>query len=157
MKPRSGLVVLLIAVASLLPASTSGQTAFIWGINQPLASYGSVRVPFSCTPTARVWTMEIGKSGITRLRTQFAVRGPYDPGYLPSWWKSSWYAGGSFPDDALSYYTYFALWFDTITVGNGKQVAVWAKMIGEKPSFWARDAKIHKSLGTFTCSGGNEA
>ena len=154
MKARLGLALLLTAVIGLVPASASGEANFRWGTSVPLTNSPSVRVEHSCTPTATIWTQEVGKSGITRLRTQFAIRGPYDPGYLPSHWKSNWAKSGIFPDDFQNYYQPFALSFDGITVGPGKHVAVWAKMIGEKPSFWHRDAKIHKSLGTFICQGG---
>lgn len=145
------LVLLLTVVVGVVPSSTSGQSNFKWGVSTPVEVHNSARELWSCTPTTKVWSQEIGESGITRLRARFELRGPFDTGLLPTWWESEWLRSAQFPNDTLNYSERFTLAFDGVTVGNGKQLAVWTVLIGEKPSFWARDAKIKQSVDTFIC------
>lgn len=110
-----------------------------------------------CTASASLTLKEFGKSGVTRLRVQWQLRGVNDlDGHFPTYAKSGWAYSQVFPNDALSYYMRFYLpQGHIIWPGQNSRYALWAKMIGERPSFWQRDLKIRASQGEVGgCDGG---
>jgi hypothetical protein len=82
---------------------------------------------------------------------EYQLRSPYDPGYLPARWTSQRLRTVEFPDDARNFYFDTYLTPGTVWFGNGKTFAVWAKFIGERPSFWRPDVKIKVKVAEFMC------
>jgi len=153
MKIRAVVVSALVATLLSVPGSVTAGTNFTGGIIEGLRSIPSSRGSLVCTPTARVWSQELRKSGVDRLRARFELKGPYAEGWLPSYSKTEWMYTARFPDDINSYNFHWTLRPDVLTFGNGKQVAIWAKLIGERPSFWKPDLKFHFKVGVVGCDG----
>jgi len=126
----------------------SATTNMRWGFRSPVTV--TQTGPDRCTATTAVWLQELGSSGVNRLRVKFELKGYYDPGYLPSYGSTNWAKSNTFPDDSLSYSMGFNL-NPYFYISNGKTMSVWAKFIGQRPSFWKPDLKIHKKLGDVTC------
>lgn len=137
MRRRILAVALLVVPLTLFTPSVDAQ--------QPQFTAGIYRVPQSslwgraCTVSTTVWGWEHGRSGVTRIKAQFDLRGPNDPGYLFYYYRKGWYYGSRFPDDSLSYYQYFTITNGTFTFPIGNRYALWAKVVGERPSFWQAD------------------
>jgi hypothetical protein len=107
-----------------------------------------------CTYEAVTWAWERGSSGINRLRARFELRGPYDPGYLPTYAKSGWARSRTFPNNALSYWNNLTLRRGSLNSALNSRYGVWAKTVGERPSFWQRDVVVHWKLGDAGCDPG---
>jgi len=75
-------------------------------------------------------------------------------GWLPSYSTTPWLYSANVPYDVQNYYQYWGSSPGTFTHGIGKQVAIYAKLIGERPSLWKPDEKIHVKVGTVTCDDG---
>ncbi len=144
-----GLAALLVAVALVASAAPSfAATKMAWSITQ---SADSMHRGNGCTATGQVYVREYGKSGVTRFRTRWELRGPYDPGYLPTYAKTGYTRSGAFPNDQRSFGSYFTLPGGYINFAQGKEYALWARMVGERPSFWQRDIVRKGALGPVAC------
>lgn len=97
-----------------------------------------------CTAADTAGVLELGRSGTTRLRIQWQLRGVHDiNAHFPTYAKTGWAYSSVFPNDHLSYY--FQGWLPRGIVswpGQNSAYALWTKMVGERPSFWQRDLVI---------------
>ncbi len=109
---------------------------------------------FPCTAQVQAFAVELGISGVQRIRAHFEVYGPYAPFWLPSERSSSQVAypaqhGGEFPDDFRNYHVKillpWGLWFEE----NGDQLVL--DYVGERPSFWKPDLHEEVLVGRFDC------
>ena len=149
MRIPAAVLALVILGNSLSPFPASAHTALRWGINQPPTSQ---IVGEACVGSTRVWLQELGQNGVTRLRVKFERRGANDPG-IPgtSYSTTAWLYSGSFPDDALSYYSYFSASFRFFP---GGRYNIRARFIGERPSFWRPDYRLNVIVGEIGCDPG---
>lgn len=147
---RLAALFLVVALFTTTTPTVHAATKMRWGYYD--ATTSTVLRSGTCSAAANIWAQELGKSGITRLRVQWQLRGPYDPGYLPTYFKTGWYRGGGFPDDARSFYSGFRLNYGIVNFATNKQFSLWAKMVGERPSFWKPDVVIKRSVGDVACS-----
>lgn len=147
MKRLAALLVAVALVSSAAP-SLAAPKKMAWAITQ---TAGSTLHGNGCTASGQIYVREYGKSGVTRFRTRWELRGPYDPGYLPTYARTTYSWSGSFPNDHQSFGTYFTLPGGYLNFAQGKQFALWAKMVGERPSFWQRDIVRKGTLGLVAC------
>lgn len=105
----------------------------------------------ACTASSRHWVQELGKSGVTRLRSQWVLRSPNDTGILPTYGRTNWAYSPSFQNDAMSRYAYFRLPAYTLNFSAGSEYALWTKNVGERPSWWQRDLVVKTNLGALGC------
>lgn len=104
-----------------------------------------------CSATAQVWVQEHGKSGVTRFKTRWELRGYYDTGILPTYGSKGWWRSGSFRNDHKSYTIDFKLPYGYLNFASGKQYSLWAKSVGERPSWWQRDIVRRVRTGYVAC------
>jgi hypothetical protein len=157
---RRRAVRLLLVVALLGTASpASAADGLDWGLG--LDGVGATSTfqeatqstPYGiCTVTAQVWLRELGLSGVTRLRGRFELRSVYDPGFLPTYQKTPWnWTIELFADDSVSHWGYFNA---RLNIPVGGVYALWFVGIGERPSFWQPDLKLHGRIGEVGCPTG---
>lgn len=150
---RASLVLLMAAIliTTAMPAAPRAAAAqtMTYGVNRraSAAPWGE-----GCTADARVWVQEIGKSGVTRFRGRWELRGKYDSGLFPIHGKTGWYVSRSFPNNAASKFVYFSVGNGMLNFFSNKEYSLWAKLVGERPSFWQRDVVLRPNLGTIICS-----
>lgn len=149
-----GCIVLALLWATTSPAPAHDQLRY-WRTaptsqSRPPSQFGTYG---GCTTSAQVTLQELGKSGVNRLRTQWQLRSPNDiNGQLFTYLKTGWAYSGRFPDDGLSYHQRFGIVPGVVNFASNREFALWAKMVGERPSFWQRDLVIRGNLGTVACS-----
>lgn len=112
----------------------------------------------ACSFTGAIRFQEYGRSGVTRFRAEFQLRAPYDPGPrygigLPTFGKAGWWYSNSFPNDYRNYWGAFILGRGWLNSFGFSDKALWAKVVGERPSFWQRDIVVYVKLGTDACGG----
>jgi hypothetical protein len=107
-----------------------------WGIKDPVHA---VRIGAGCWAAGGIWVRELGSSGVNRLRVQWQLRSHYDTGILPTHAKTGWFKSVQFLNDSASRYNNFVLPPGHLNLLLGNADAVWAKMVGERPSFWKPD------------------
>lgn len=130
-------------------AQTSGTgTNFRVGVRHSASSQNWGR---ACSATAQVWVQEIRKSGVTRFKTRWELRGYYDTGILPTYGSKGWWHSGSFRNDHRSFVIDFKLPYGYLNFGTGKQYSLWAKSVGERPSWWQRDIARRVRTGYVAC------
>lgn len=107
-----------------------------------------------CTATGTVWAQEYMKSGVTRFKARWELRGYYDSGMFPTHGSVGWWRSASFPNDYLSCWVDFALPYGYLNFAAGKQFSLWAKAVGERPSWWRPDLTRRVRVGEPACSWG---
>jgi hypothetical protein len=141
------LVAIGVAVGLVAPADAGGSklTAGRYsGLTTKVLQSGA------CGYEAFTWAWEHGMSGVTRLRTRYELRGLNDPGFLPTYAKTGYATSGFFANDARSYSKNFHI-AHTLVSPPGATYSVWAKAVGERPSFWQRDLVVKMRLGATGC------
>lgn len=157
-KQSALLVTLLVLLLSMLAPSSAGSAQkHAWGITAaPSTSplYTTARGWQVCGAHAPLWMQEIGRSGITRMRARYELRGAYDPG-LPglAYQVTPWHFSGSFPDDHRSFWTVRGVYLypASLRFYAGNQYSLRAKMVWERPSFWRPDIVRAATLGAVGC------
>jgi hypothetical protein len=149
-------IVAAVVAATFALQPTAAEAAFATGklqygvVNPVMSHYHGAR---ACTATSAIWLQELGSSGITRLRAEWELRSTYDPGYLPTYAKSGWAKSAQFPDDPQSRWIKpLKLSAGSLTFGRGRTFALWAQMVGERPSFWKPDVTRRAELGDVGCA-----
>jgi hypothetical protein len=104
----------------------------------------------SCTVSSAAAGLEYGKHGVTRFKIKYELRGPNDPGYLPTYQSTPYFYSGRFRDDISSRYYTLSLSPNTFVFGADKQFSVWVKIVGDRS--WRRDFTRHFKLGDVMCS-----
>lgn len=143
---RAALAMILV-VSLILASPVAAQDSMVWWVITPLTT--TYHDETSCQSTGRVGHQEFGQSGVTRLRAKFELRTQYDPGYLPYVPASTgWLYADAFPDDAANYWTWWSYWF---RYAQNKEYWIRGILIGERPSLWQADLKLHAHLGDAIC------
>lgn len=133
-------------------AQRSGDgTSFVVGVRVPASSRAWGR---GCTAGATVWMQEIYKSGITRFKVRWELRGYYDTGIMPTYNRVGWWHSGAFPNDYLSYWVDMTLPYGYLNFAPDRQFSLWAKAVGERPSWWRPDLARRVKAGTAMCETG---
>lgn len=105
-----------------------------------------------CTASGAVWVQEHLKSGITKFKARWELRGYYDSGVLPTYGSVGWWRTTSFANDYESYWVDFTLPFGYLNFSAGKQFSLWAKAVGERPSWWRPDLTRRVRVGEPACN-----
>lgn len=151
---RRAALAFMLVMAFSPAAPVSAASKLQYGVQVPPISgeFTSPSGAAQCRMSAAIWLQELGQSGVTRLKATFELRGVYDPGWLFTYATSGPYYSLPFPNDATSYIAYFHpdRAFRTFV---GPRYNIWVKGVGERPSFWQLDVKIHGDLGEAYCDG----
>lgn len=113
--------------------TTGGGTSMTMGVGAAAQSQNWGR---GCSAYSRVWVQEHRKSGVTRFKTRWELRGYYDTGILPTYGSKGWWRSSTFRDDYASRWLNFTLPYGYLNFSTGKQYSLWAKSVGERPSWW---------------------
>lgn len=131
---------------------TSGDgTAYTIGVRREATG---IRRGNGCTATGEIWVQEHRKSGVTRFKTRWELRGYYDTGIMPTYGSVGWWSSTPFPDDYASYWMYFGLPYGYLNFSSGKQFSLWAKSGGQRPSWWRPDLTRRVRVGELGCEWG---
>lgn len=143
MKKRSLAVALVVATVLVVsqPAAHAHDRLRGYGLSNPTTSPNGSG---GCTAADTAGVMELGKSGTTRLRIQWQLRGVNDiNAHFFTYGKTGWAYSSIFGNDHLSYYFSGRLPAGILSwPGQNSRYALWTKMVGERPSFWQRDLVV---------------
>lgn len=128
--------------------STGGGTSMTMGVRAAAQSQNWGR---GCSAYSRVWVQEHRKSGVTRFKTRWELRGYYDTGILPTYGSKGWWRSSRFRDDHASRWLNFTLPYGYLNFSSGKQYSLWAKSVGERPSWWRPDITRRIRTGYVAC------
>ena len=144
----AGLLALLLSWTLVLqPLGAAGYGEHAWWVVKEVSNFVDEDAG-TCGYGARVGLLEIGKSGVIRMRVQFQRKFlehslPYRWG---DWQESIW-----FPDDERSWWdTEFRAWY---YVSEVQKRYLQAKMVWDVASFWRFD-RVEKAV-VARCDGGD--